>query len=101
MPARQASLFLHLMIERRAAGFTLVELLIVMAIVGVLLSAGMVGWRYALVRGHETAAVAALTAINQAQAAHAQVCGNGHFAPTLAALGTPMPTSGHAFSVGS
>ena len=81
----------------RGAGFTLVELLIVLAIVGVVVAVGMAGFRVARVRGNETAAVAALTAINQAQVAFAQVCGNGKFAPTLAALGTPMPTTDRAF----
>lgn len=78
-------------------GFTLVELLVVLAIVGVVVAVAMAGFRVARVRGNETAAVAALTAINQAQVAFAQVCGNGKFAPTLAALGAPMPTTGRAF----
>lgn len=78
-------------------GFTLIELLIVFAIVGVVVSVGMAGWRAARVRGNETAALAAMNAVNQAQAAFAHACGNGRFAPTLAALGTPMPTTGHGF----
>ena len=78
-------------------GFTLVELLVVMAIVGIVAAIGMAGYRNAKVRGNETSAVASMTAINQAQAAFAQVCGNGHFAPTLAALGTPVSTSGQPF----
>ena len=36
-------------------------------------------------------------AINQAQFAFAQACGNQRYAPTLASLGTPMPTTGQAF----
>ena len=36
-------------------------------------------------------------AINQAQFAFAQACGNQRYAPTLAGLGTPMPTTGQAF----
>lgn len=78
-------------------GFTLVELLIVLAIVGVVVAVAMAGFRVARVLGNETAAVAALTAINQAQVAFAHACGNGKFAPTLAALGTEMPTTGQAF----
>lgn len=85
------------MIVRRAAGFTLIELLIVFAIVGVVLAASMAGYRYARVRGNEASALASLTAVNQAQSSFAQVCGNGRFAPTLAALGKPMPTTGQAF----
>jgi prepilin-type N-terminal cleavage/methylation domain-containing protein len=80
-----------------SAGFTLIELLIVMAIVALVASMAMAGYRNARIYGNETKAVAALTAIHQAQASFAQVCGNGHFAPTLAALGTPMPTSGEPF----
>jgi prepilin-type N-terminal cleavage/methylation domain-containing protein len=83
--------------QRRAAGFTLVELLIVMALVAILASLAMAGYRSARVRGNETKAVAAVTAINQAQAAFAHVCGNGAYAPTLAALGTPMPATGEPF----
>lgn len=86
-----------MMHRRRGAGFTLVELLIVLAIVGVVVSVGMAGFRAARVRGNETAAVAALTAINQAQVAFAQACGHGRFAPSLSALGTPMPTTGRGF----
>lgn len=85
------------MIHRRAAGFTLIELLIVMAIVGIVLAIAMAGYRSARVRGNETAALAALTAVNQAQASYAQVCANGRFAPDLATLGKPMPSTGHAF----
>ena len=81
----------------RVEGFTLVELLIVLAIVGVLASVSMVGYRAARVRGAETSAIAALTAITQAQFAFAQACGNQRYAPTLAGLGTPMPTTGQAF----
>ena len=68
-----------------------------MAIVAVIAAIGMAGWRNARVRGNETATVGALTSINHAQFAFAQTCGNGKYAPTLLALGTPMPTSGEAF----
>ncbi len=82
---------------RNVHGFTLIELLIVVAIVGILSSVGMAVYRQARVRGAEVAAIVALTAINQAQFAFAQACGTQRFAPTLAALGTPMPTTGQGF----
>ena len=82
---------------RVAGGFTLIELLIVVAIVGILASVGMAVYRHARVRGAEVAAIAALTAINQAQLAFAQACGNQRYAPTLVSLGLPMPSTGHAF----
>ena len=80
-----------------AAGFTLVELLIVFAIVGLLASISMAIYRNARVRGNEAGAIASLRAINDAQFAYAQACGNQRFAPTLLSLGTPMPTTGKGF----
>jgi prepilin-type N-terminal cleavage/methylation domain-containing protein len=79
------------------AGFTLVELLLVIAIVAIVAAIAMASHRHAKMRGNETRAFAAVNAINQAQAAFAHVCGQGGFAPTLAALGTPMPTTGDPF----
>jgi prepilin-type N-terminal cleavage/methylation domain-containing protein len=86
--------------KHRAAdcrGFTLIELLIVVAIVGTLSAIAMAGYRIARVRAGEGAAITALQAINQAQALFSQTCGNQRFAPTLASLGTPAPSSGEAF----
>ena len=68
-----------------------------LAIVGVIAATAMAGYREARVVGNEAAAIAALSAIGQAQFAFAQYCGNQRYAPTLASLGTPMPTTGHAF----
>ena len=78
-------------------GFTLVELLIVIAIVGILASLAIAGYRMVRVRGAEAAAITALGAVNQAQFAFSQTCGNQRYSPTLAGLGVPMPTTGQAF----
>jgi prepilin-type N-terminal cleavage/methylation domain-containing protein len=78
-------------------GFTLVELLIVVAIVGILASISMAIYRHARVNGNEASAVATLQSINQGQFAFSQACGNQRYAPTLASLATPMPSTGSAF----
>ena len=78
---------------RNARGFTLIELLIVITILGVLLSLAVASYRHARIRGSETAAIAALTAINQAQYSYMATCGNQGFAPHLTSLGRPNPGS--------
>jgi len=78
-------------------GFTLVELLIVMAIVGILASLATAGYRLVRVRSAEAAAITALGAVNQAQFAFAQTCGDQRYSPTLAGLGVPAPVTGQAF----
>lgn len=73
------------------------ELLIVLAIVGILAALAVAGYRMTRVRAAEAGAISALQAVNHAQFAYAQTCGNQRFAPTLAGLGTPHPSTGTAF----
>ena len=82
---------------RHSRGFTLVELLIVMAVIAVLLSISVASYRNARVVVAEGSAIAALEAINQAQFAYMQTCGRQNFAPTLIELGAPVPGSGTGF----
>lgn len=79
------------------AGFTLVELLIVVSIVGILSAIAMAGYRHARVSGSEAAVIAGLVSINQAQFAFSQTCGSQRYSPTLAGLGAPVPSTGQAF----
>ncbi len=81
----------------RSSGFTLIELLIVLAVVGILLSISMAIYRSARIRAGEASAISTLHAINQAQFAFSQLCGNQRYAPNLASLVAPMPTTGQGF----
>ena len=82
---------------RDVRGFTLVELLIVMAVVAVLLSISVGAYRNARILGAEGSAIAAIEAINQAQFAYMQTCGHQHFAPSLVELGVPVPGTDRGF----
>jgi type IV pilus assembly protein PilA len=82
---------------RGSRGFTLIEILIVLAIIGVLSSIAMAGYRFARIRGAETSAIMTLDAINKAQFTYMQMCGNQRYAPTLVSLAVPVPGSGAPF----
>ena len=68
-----------------------------MAIVALLATVALVGYRYARTRSLEAAVITSLTAINHAQFAYMQSCGGQRYAPTLVSLGTPVPGNEHGF----
>lgn len=78
-------------------GFTLVELLIVVVIVGVLAAIGVPGLRTARMRGQEASAVVSLKAVNGAQVTYAASCGRNAFAVLFSVLGTPPPGATTAY----
>jgi type II secretory pathway pseudopilin PulG len=80
-----------------ARGLTIVELLILVAIVAVLLSLGAVYLLRARASGNEAAAVASLRAIAAGQFSYSVSCGRGAFAASLLTLNRPAPGSNVPF----
>jgi prepilin-type N-terminal cleavage/methylation domain-containing protein len=78
-------------------GFTLVELMIVMAILGIILAIAFARYHHMQARGNESSAIASMRSIATAQWTFAQTCGRQKYAPTLVALGQPVPATGSAF----
>jgi prepilin-type N-terminal cleavage/methylation domain-containing protein len=83
--------------EGAKAGFTLVELMIVMAILGILLAVAFARYRGMRARANEASAVASLRTIVEAERAFALTCGHHNYATTLPALGRPVPATGQPF----
>jgi prepilin-type N-terminal cleavage/methylation domain-containing protein len=83
--------------RRDRAGFTLIELMIVLAIIAVLLSIAFGQYRGMTARGNDASALASMRSIAAAQWQFALTCGNMKYASTLPALAQPVPSTGHGF----
>ena len=79
------------------AGFTLIELMIVLAIIAVLLAIAFNQYRGMQARGNEASALASVRSIAAAQWQFAMTCGNLKYASTLPALAKPVPSTGDGF----
>ena len=79
------------------SGFTLTELLIVIAIIGIIAAIAVPAMLRARRTANEAAAIGSLRALNSAESSYAAVAGKGGFAPLLATLATPCPSSTAAF----
>jgi prepilin-type N-terminal cleavage/methylation domain-containing protein len=78
-------------------GFTLIELLVVVTVIGLLIGIAVPGYVHARRLGRETTAIAALRAVNDAQAGYASACGREAYATQFSTLGIAPPGSLTAF----
>ncbi len=83
--------------ENPEKGFTLIELMLVLAIVAVLLAIAFNQFRGMQARGNDASALASLRSIAAAQWQFAMTCGNMRYASTLPALARPVPSTGEGF----
>src|SRR5688572_9550199 len=78
------------------AGFTLIEVLIVVAVIGIIAAIAVPGLLRARISGNEASAIGSLRVLSSAQHEYMSSCGYLFYASTLPILGDPAPT-GSAF----
>ena len=81
----------------RNDGFTLIEVIIVGALIGILVAIGVPQLLRARLAANESSGIASLRAISSSEANYATTCGSGGYATDLADLVKPAPASGHGF----
>ena len=75
----------------KSNGFTLIEMLIVVAIIGIISAVAVPGMIRARESGNEASAIGSIRSIVSGQTAFASTCGAGGYADSLTTLATPPP----------
>jgi type II secretory pathway pseudopilin PulG len=79
------------------AGFTLIDLIFVIAIIGVVCAIAVPALLRARTSAQASSAIADMRVINSSQLSYAITCGSGFYAPDMPTLGVPPPASSTGF----
>ena len=85
---------------RGEAGFTLIDLLFVIALLGLVSTLAIPGLMRARVSAQSASALGTIKVVNSAQLSFAITCGLGFYSPEFTRLGVPPPASTEGFLSG-